>query len=425
MNVADIVDQVDAGKIYQHILKLEGTRHPIASPQELNEAADYIVSEFTQYGLVVNEHKFKIPHFDSTFRNIEGLIEGKDGPELLIVSHYDTVENCPGANDNASAVAVMLEAARVLSKQEDLHNVRFISFTLEESNPTFVSRARAASQRLGLTDARNRYISLKVHKTMGKFWQLYGKYWMLGNSSDEALAKTKTELETKMSDAMVKYVGEIEAINKGITATSWPGEIGAIGSSFWVERALQANRKVLGVLCLETIGYTSLKEYSQHFPAGMSARKLKMLETFRKMRIPYRILKPFLPPGVKPEMIQTHKADNLNVGNFLLIVGDANSGKLTKSFFAQCKLSSIDLPCISFQVPLRYEQIATGMSFFLRSDHAPFWRQGIPALFLTDTADYRYPYYHTPADTIGKLDFDFMTKICKATVATTINLTSG
>jgi Zn-dependent M28 family amino/carboxypeptidase len=59
----------------------------------------------------------------------------------------------------------------------------------------------------------------------------------------------------------------------------------------------------------------------------------------------------------------------------------------------------------------------------LRSDHAPFWQNGIPGLFLTDMGDFRYPYYHTPADTIEKLNFDFLTRICKATIATAIQTT--
>jgi len=57
----------------------------------------------------------------------------------------------------------------------------------------------------------------------------------------------------------------------------------------------------------------------------------------------------------------------------------------------------------------------------LRSDHAPFWREGIPGLMVTDTANFRYPFYHTQADTIDKLDFNFMTKACKATIATAID----
>ena len=56
----------------------------------------------------------------------------------------------------------------------------------------------------------------------------------------------------------------------------------------------------------------------------------------------------------------------------------------------------------------------------LRSDHAPSWQNGIPGLFLTDMGDFRHPYYHTPADTIEKPNSDFLTRICKATIATAI-----
>ena len=39
------------------------------------------------------------------------------------------------------------------------------------------------------------------------------------------------------------------------------------------------------------------------------------------------------------------------------------------------------------------------------SDHSSFWRQGYPAVMLTDTAPFRYPHYHTPSDTPDKLDY--------------------
>jgi len=396
MSIPDVVGQVDGERIYKHVMRLEGVKHPIASPQKLNEAADYILSELKRYGLATNEQKFKAPRFDATFRNVEGLIKGEEGPELLIGSHYDTVENSPGANDNASGVAVMLEAARLLSKQEGIHNVRFVSFTLEEGNPAFALKSREAARRLGLRDASDRYTSLEAHNLMRKFWQTYRKYWAMGNNPSEAIAKAKAELETNMSEAMIKYAEEMQAMYEGISTTSWPGKTGCMGSSYWVEEALKTKRKVSGMLCLETIGYTSDQEGSQH-----------------------------LPPGMKPEMYQTSIAVSPNVGNFLAIIGDANSGQLIKQFSAQSQHGQIDLPYASLQVPFRFEQIAKGMGDLIRTDHASFWRQGIPALFLTDTANFRYPYYHTPADTIDKLDFDFITKTCKATIATTISLTNN
>jgi hypothetical protein len=42
------------------------------------------------------------------------------------------------------------------------------------------------------------------------------------------------------------------------------------------------------------------------------------------------------------------------------------------------------------------------------SDHWSFWKEGYPALMLTDTAPLRYPYYHKPGDTPDKLDYEFL-----------------
>jgi len=45
------------------------------------------------------------------------------------------------------------------------------------------------------------------------------------------------------------------------------------------------------------------------------------------------------------------------------------------------------------------------------SDHWSFWREGYPAIMITDTAPYRYPFYHTPEDTPDKLDYDRMARV--------------
>lgn len=48
-----------------------------------------------------------------------------------------------------------------------------------------------------------------------------------------------------------------------------------------------------------------------------------------------------------------------------------------------------------------------------RSDHAPFWDLGLPAVMLTDTAELRTPHYHAVTDTPDRLDYDFLTRTTK------------
>jgi hypothetical protein len=45
------------------------------------------------------------------------------------------------------------------------------------------------------------------------------------------------------------------------------------------------------------------------------------------------------------------------------------------------------------------------------SDHWSFWQEGWPAIMVTDTAPFRYPFYHTPLDTPDKLDYDRMARV--------------
>ena len=59
---------------------------------------------------------------------------------------------------------------------------------------------------------------------------------------------------------------------------------------------------------------------------------------------------------------------------------------------------------------------------FLRSDHAPFWRRGIPALFFTDTANYRNPHYHKDSDLPGTLDPDFFARSAALIIGATLAL---
>jgi len=124
-------------RVLSHDVGPRHTRRPI----KLEAAANYIESEFRRLDPEVNilEYTTSDGH---TVRNVEGLIPGSDSSSSLVIgAHYDSVEisrhledDCPGANDNGSAVAVLLEIGRLLAtlKARPRNTVRLVAFTNEE-----------------------------------------------------------------------------------------------------------------------------------------------------------------------------------------------------------------------------------------------------------------------------------------------------
>jgi hypothetical protein len=386
-----LLTQVDSERIYRHILRTEGEKHPLHSLDRMEKCADYILAEFESYGLKANAHEFRVDGFDYTFRNIEATISG-NGPELLVTSHYDTARHAPGANDNGSAIAVMLEAARVISLSETPAAVRFISFNLEELDPTRTQKEEDLALKHGVRDRDGRYTSWRTSKVMERFSALHTKFATTAVSYAEATAQAIKELDDELTSSERKYLEGIQALSEGITSTNWPGRWSLMGSSAWVRDAVKRGQQIKGVLNLETMGYTSDRKHSQQFP-----------------------------PAMQPEMFEIHGTDhNLLTGDFLFILRDRNSKDLARQFCNQCTHETVQLPYACLQTDISFEEAAHGMRDILRSDHAPFWKENIPALMLSDGANFRYPYYHTRADTIDKLDFDFLAKICKAVVSTAL-----
>ncbi|TNF55457.1 M28 family peptidase [bacterium] len=106
----------------------------------LRKTSDYIVSELKQYGYTVSLHPYTFQ--GNTYSNLSVEIRGEKSPEkiLIIGAHYDTVTGTPGADDNASGIAGLLELARILYNRSFDKTVRFVAFTLEEP-PLFRSKS--------------------------------------------------------------------------------------------------------------------------------------------------------------------------------------------------------------------------------------------------------------------------------------------
>jgi uncharacterized membrane protein YkvA (DUF1232 family) len=123
--------------LLSHLGTLIAERHPVTAPASLRRAEAYLVEQFTRLGLDVTTHPFKA--LGGTYRNVIATIPPSAAspslpPPLIIAAHYDTVEGSPGADDNASALAVMLVVARSLRGVPLARSVRFIAFCLEEEN---------------------------------------------------------------------------------------------------------------------------------------------------------------------------------------------------------------------------------------------------------------------------------------------------
>lgn len=128
----ETLNRVCEDRIREHIGALEGVRHPVAAPEALERAADYIQASLESLDYAVEPHLFEFAGRE--YRNIVATRQGSRKPEerLLVIAHYDTVEGSPGADDNASGVAVLLEAARVLEPVNSGRTVQFVAVNLEE-----------------------------------------------------------------------------------------------------------------------------------------------------------------------------------------------------------------------------------------------------------------------------------------------------
>src|SRR6185503_14031314 len=98
----------------------------------VQRAAAYIEGELRSLGYAVVSQEFSAA--GRTYRNLEATLAGTTRRQEVVVlgAHYDTAEEAPGADDNASGVAAVLELARVFAGKPQARTVRFVLFPNEE-----------------------------------------------------------------------------------------------------------------------------------------------------------------------------------------------------------------------------------------------------------------------------------------------------
>lgn len=279
-------------------------------------AREYVSAQFTAAGWDVEEQRvhrrFTVaidenvrpgatyagirPYVNLDGANLLATLPGVAGPYLVVSAHLDTVRGSAGADDNASAVAVLLELARELS----------------------------------------------------------------GTGVPVMLAVFDFE------------------------------ELGMVGSRSLAIR-MRREKSVTGIINLDMIGYRSPEPGTQRLPAAFS------------------VLFPAATKRIR---------GNESRGDFLTVAHRRSSRHLAERLTTAGAEAGLEL------VPLRDHRpdgwlsiLATlfvpPLSILDRSDHAPFWRRRIPAVFINDTAELRSPNYHAVTDTPESLDYDQMAALVR------------
>lgn len=243
------------------------------------------------------ESKEKDAPWHNVYVDLPGMAgEGDAAKEWLIIgAHFDAVSRSPGADDNGSGTAALLEAARVLKDRPMQRSVRLIFFNLEE---------------VGLVGSR-------------------------------------------------AHAGRLQPLLES-------GEM-----------------QVAGMVSLDMLGFYSDKPNSQKSPIPAS--------------------KMFTPPSV---------ADFIGLGGILM--HRTFSQAWVKAMEASAPGDGTD-PKTKVKV-IAVDFLPIAPPDLLRSDHAPFLALNVPAIVLSDTANFRSPHYHRPTDTVETLDVERFTTTTRAVV---------
>lgn len=123
----------DTARLRQHLRWLTSTPQPrnYEHPAVLDTVAAYLGRHLVAAGARVTQQPYEIN--GQTYRNVIGTFGPESGPRLVIGAHYDVCGNQPGADDNGTGVAALLELACLLGQQPALpYRVELVAYTLEE-----------------------------------------------------------------------------------------------------------------------------------------------------------------------------------------------------------------------------------------------------------------------------------------------------
>ncbi len=278
-------EQVEAN-LRLHVDRLAGLIGPryLKKPKTIEATVGYIEGQWAGMGYDIAREPYDALGDLATNLVVEQTGTRRAREIVVLGAHYDTVPSTPGADDNASAVAVLLEVSRLLRDYRGSRTIRYVAFACEEP-PYF--------------------------------------------------------------------------------------NLDSMGSQVHARQCRQRGDAIVGMLCLEMVGYYRTENNSQAVPP--------LIPGWMRRFFPRR-------------------------GDFLAAVGNMASWKLCWRFRSGFKRGARTMPLFSICLPEKINEIRL-------SDNSSFWDQGYPALMLTDTSFLRNPNYHRASDTPDTLDYPRMTQV--------------
>ncbi|KYC44194.1 peptidase M28 [Scytonema hofmannii PCC 7110] len=267
-------------QLENHLTYIACDRDPYLASAGHFFVQEYICQQFALWGSVeIHTFRVGVKTCKNFILNLPATDSAQgDLPPILIGAHYDAVPGTPGADDNATGVAVLLELARMFTTQPVKYPLRLVAFDMEE--------------------------------------------------------------------------------------------YGLLGSADYAAKLKQEQQPLRLMISLEMLGYCDPTPGSQAYPPP---------------------LEKFYP----------------NRGDFIALIGNWRTIRDVISLSRSIRKVGVS----SQWLPVPNRGLIVPQT--RRSDHAPFWDAGYPAIMVTDTAFMRNPHYHKPSDTIATLDLDFLTGVCQ------------
>ena len=123
---------VAVDRLKVHVSTLSRTFHPRdwEHPVNLSKCADYITTQFANAGAAVESQEFKVQ--GKRYRNVIGRFGVGKGSKVVVGAHYDACGDTPGADDNASGIAALIELAYLAGTNAPQREVELVAYVLEE-----------------------------------------------------------------------------------------------------------------------------------------------------------------------------------------------------------------------------------------------------------------------------------------------------